>query len=314
MLKYTFALDENLFALQDALQTGQYTHGDYHEFMVTEPKERKIRALPFPDRVLQHAVYSVIEPLFDKKFYVHSYACRHDKGGHAASSQLKSWLYQAHRRNIDLYCLKCDVRKFFNSVDLQILYEILKKKIKDKKLLWLFRRILDLPNETIGLPIGNLTSQLFANIFLNEIDKYIVNEIRPAHYIRYMDDFLLLDANKAKLQEARSYIEIYLRDRLHLDLNLKVTRLFPVRMGVEFVGYVHWHNYTKVRKRTWKREKANMKRSAKKLLARRITKEKFVNIYASINGNLQHADAYKTQNLMNIFKLQTILKYDKIKN
>jgi len=171
----------------------------------------------------------------------------------------------------------------------------------------MFRRILDLPTVKTGLPIGNLTSQLFANLYLNELDRLIVETLRPKHFIRYMDDFLLLDTDKLKLSEALRQIDNFVTCRLHLEINKRVTRLFPVRMGVEFVGYIHKAGYIRVRKSTWKREKRRLRETTRKFREGKIPEAKFVNIYASIMGHLQHADSYGTLTRLAYHKLLMVI-------
>lgn len=294
VLKYTMNLEENLIILQNELVWGMYKQGKHREFYVYVPKMRLIKALPFKDRVLQHAVNNILEPIFDKKFDVHSYACRKDKGGHQASLVLKSWLHQAELKGQKLYCLKCDIRKYFDSVDLRILYNIVKKKIKDKKMLWLTREILELKTKSKGLPIGNLTSQMLANVYLNELDKFVKHTLKVQKYMRYMDDFVILVDKKEDLHLFLREIQAFLGNVLKLELNNK-TRIFPVKSGVEFVGYIHHANYIKVRKSTWKREKKSIKLAIKKYEQGEMTAEEVRNRVASIDGHLAHADTYKTR-------------------
>lgn len=298
VLKYTMNLEENLIILQNELVWGMYKQGKHREFYVYVPKMRLIKALPFKDRVLQHAVNNILEPIFDKKFDVHSYACRKGKGGHQASSTLKSWLYQAEQNGQRLYCLKCDVKKYFDSVDLRTLYNIVKRKIKDKKLLWLIREILELKTKSKGLPIGNLTSQMLANVYLNELDKFVKHELKVKKYMRYMDDFIILTEKKEDLHYFLREIELFLKEVLKLELNSK-TRIFPVKSGVEFVGYIHHAGYIKVRKSTWKREKKSIKLAIKRFEQGRMTAGEVRNIVASIDGHLAHADAYTTRMRLN---------------
>lgn len=308
VLEYSLNLENNLFELQDELIHGTYEQGEYREFHVYVPKLRLIKALPFKDRVLQHAVNNLIEPIFEAQFYEYSYACRENKGGHKASSKLKNWLYGAKIQGIELYCLKCDVRKYFDSIHLKTLYKIIKRKIKDKKLLWLTRKILDIPRKERGLPIGNLTSQLFANVYLNQLDVFVKEKLKVKRYIRYMDDFLILSDNKKELQEILNKVITFLDEELKLSLNDK-TRIFPVRLGVEFVGYIHYADFIKVRKSTWKRQKRGMKKATKLFRKKKITIEKFKNIFASILGHIAHADSFYTRAKISEYREKIVLLY-----
>ncbi len=292
VLEYTRNLEENLIGLQNELIWGMYRQGEYREFKVFIPKVRTIKALPFRDRVLQHAVNTIIEPIFEKQFYTHSYACRKGKGLHDASKQLKTWQFLAKKNGQKLYCLKCDIKKYFDSVDLRILYSIIKRKIKDKKFLWLVRQILEVKEKQKGLPIGNLTSQLFANVYLNELDKFVKEELKAKKYIRYMDDFLLFSESKEELHNFLKRIIEFLNNKLKLELNHK-TRIFPVETGVDFVGYIHYAEYLKVRKSTWKRQKKTLKNISRGFKEGKITVERLRSTYASVAGHISHADTYK---------------------
>lgn len=187
-------LEENLIILQNELIWGEYRIGTPRVFTIFVPKIREIKALPFKDRVLQHALNSIIEPCFENSFYHYSYACRKDKGTHRASLKVQEWLYIAKKNNKNLYCLNVILKKFFNSVDLKILVKIIEKRIKDKKVIWLIKQILGKAQK--GMPIGSLTSQLFANVYLNELDNFVKHKLKIKKYMRYMDDFIIFSEDK----------------------------------------------------------------------------------------------------------------------
>lgn len=288
VLRYTDNLEENLIILQNELIWKSYEQGDYRTFKVYVPKERTIKALPFKDRVLQHAVNSVIEPIFIKGFYEHSYACLNGKGAHKASRVLKTWLFNSKHKN--MYYLKCDVAKYFDSINHAILINILESKIKCPDTLNLLKHIID--NGTgVGIPIGNLTSQTFANIYLNEFDKFVKHKLKIKHYIRYMDDFIILDESKENIHRYLNEIESYLSSNLALKLNHK-TRIAPVFKGVDFVGYKHFINRINLRRSTWIRQKKLIKNMFKKLKQGKITTDEVRRSLYSILGHLQHADVY----------------------
>lgn len=300
VLKYSFNLEENLIILQNEMIWGSYKQREYREHLIYEPKKRLIKALPFKDRVLQHALNNIIEPIFTKQMYYCSYACRTGKGTHLASKKVTEWLFNASKAGKKLYCLKCDIKKYFDSVDLKILYKIIRDKIKDKKILWLIRHILNLKEISKGLPIGNLTSQLFANIYLNELDNYVKEELKIKRYIRYMDDFLLITESKEELHECLRKIENFLKTKLKLELNNK-TRIFPARLGIEFVGFIHYAEYTKIRKSTWKRSKKKLKKAVQQFKNEKISEITFYSKFSSIIGNLKHVNAQET--------LKNVLEY-----
>jgi len=252
---YVFAFDrkreENLVALRDALAAGTYRPGDYHNFHIYEPKRRLVSAAPFPDRIVHHAIINVIEPIFDPGFIYDSYACRKGKGTHRAVKRCHSFVKRYR------YYLKTDVVKFFPSVDHQIMMGLLGKRIADTRLLALIQVIVDSGKDVLGaerplscfpgddlfsvlrpagLPIGNLTSQFFANLYLNALDHYVKEDLRAKAYVRYADDFVVFSDDKRELWQWRAAIDgkaAELRLRLHPDK----TVVSKTSCGVKFLGF-----------------------------------------------------------------------------
>lgn len=220
VMEYADKLEENLFDLQNNLIWGLYEVGHYHMFYVYEPKKRLIMSLQFKDRVAQHAIYRQLNPLIEKQYIKDSYACRVGYGTHAAIDRLQGWMRQTERKPEKYYYLKLDVSKYFYRIDHEILKNILARQIKDKQLLDLLAKIIDCEDTRfglpmgadigdvafdemlfgVGLPIGNLTSQMFANLYLNELDQYCKHKLRIHYYIRYMDDVIILHNNKKELE------------------------------------------------------------------------------------------------------------------
>ena len=264
----------------------------YHYFKVYEPKERQIMALPFYDRVVQHAINNVLEPIFDKRFISQSYACRKGKGMHAASDTLKEWLYEWNKYHPDqpLYAIKADIHHYFQSIDHAVLKTEIRKVIKDAGVLALLDRIIDhngnMP-DGVGIPVGNLTSQLFANIYLDALDQFIKHELGVEAYIRYMDDFVILSPDKEQLRNWLARIEQFLREELKLEFNPKTT-ILAAKNGIDFVGYKHRATHRKVRKDSIKR----IKRTIKKCESGKITKEQLQKSIQSWTGHAGHADSY----------------------
>lgn len=269
-----------------------YAPSKYHYFKVYEPKERQIMALPFYDRVVQHAINNVLEPIFDKRFISQSYACRKGKGMHAASDTLKEWLYEWNKYHPDqpLYAIKADIHHYFQSIDHAVLKTEIRKVIKDAGVLALLDRIIDhngnMP-DGVGIPVGNLTSQLFANIYLDALDQFIKHELGVEAYIRYMDDFVILSPDKEQLRNWLARIEQFLREELKLEFNPKTTML-AAKNGIDFVGYKHRATHRKVRKDSIKR----IKRTIKKCESGKITKEQLQKSIQSWTGHAGHADSY----------------------
>lgn len=230
---YKLNLEENLFLLQERLRDGSYEFGPYRGFYVHEPKYRYIESAYFENRIVHHAIHACIEPWLDPCLYEHSYACREGRGTHRAMLTLKGWLKNKKLK----YYLKCDVKKFFPNIDRDVLLSILERKISDERLMALLTKlILTAPGEN-GIPIGNLTSQLLANVYLNELDQFIKRKLRVKHYVRYMDDFIMLLETKDEVREHIKEINDFLNKKLKLQLSPHKTRMDLTRQGVSFVGY-----------------------------------------------------------------------------
>ena len=244
---FNFHLEKDVEILRRELADGTYRHGAYRSFMIHEPKKRMISAAPFRDRVVHHAAHDIIEPLIDKTFIHDSYACRQGKGTHKAVDRAQSFL-RANR-----FCLHGDIRKYFPSIDHGILKAMFAKRIVDKKLLWLLTEIVDsAPNlgayvgRPKGLPIGNLTSQFFANLYLNELDYFVKFELRLRYYLRHMDDFLIFSSDKTCLIEIRNRIRDFLGSELKLELHKSKSQIYETAKGVKFLGFRLYENYRRL--------------------------------------------------------------------
>jgi len=296
VLRFSQYLEENLIQLQNELIWKTYRTGRYHMFYVYEPKQRLVAALPFKDRVAQHALCNIIEPLFEATFIYDSYACRAGKGTHAGADRLTKWLRRCHQAWGKVYILKADVTKYFPSVDHQILLSILGRKIKCRDTMDMMAEILASsadPNDPRpkGIPVGNLTSQLWANVYLNEMDYFVKHTLREKFYLRYMDDFVILHHDKKHLRQARREIEGFLWDVLALKLNPK-TSIYPEDQGVDFLGYRIWRTHRLVRKQSIKRMKRKLKKFQEGYREGRYTREQIEQTLASWLGHVGHANSY----------------------
>lgn len=235
-------LEGNLEALYQELLSGTYKTPDYSVFTIYEPKERLIYRLPFKDRVLHHAIMNVMEGIWVPLFITHTYSCVKGRGIHGA---LKAIHRDLGDKQGTVYCLKMDVKKFYPNIDHAILKTIIRKKIKDKKLLNLLDEIID---SAPGVPIGNYLSQFFANLYLSYFDHWLKEDRKVKYYYRYADDMVLLAPTKEELHGLRKDIGKYLNVNLRLDLKSNY-QVFPVESrGIDFVGYVFRHNYILMRK------------------------------------------------------------------
>jgi retron-type reverse transcriptase len=244
---FNFHLEEEIDRLHKELLSKTYRHGKYRLFTIYEPKERKIAAAPFRDRVVHHAVHDCIEPIIDRTFIYDSYACRKEKGTHKAVARAQKFL------RANEFCFHGDIKKYFPSINHQILKVILKRRVADADLLWLLNEIIDSALEICfgignvkGLPIGNLTSQFFANLYLNELDYFIKFNLRRRHYIRYMDDFLVFGNDKGQLLEIKEKIRGFLNDKLELQLHEGKSQIFKTKHGLKFLGFRLFKDYRRL--------------------------------------------------------------------
>lgn len=246
-------LEDNLFQLHTELKDKTYIHSPYTAFYVNDPKLRHIHKASVRDRVLHHAVFRVLYPVFDPHFVHDSYSCRIGKGTHRAVNRLKKFLVQASHNNSRLiYALKCDVRKFFDSIDQNILLELIYQRIHDERTLQLIQQIIGSFEKSpgVGLPLGNVTSQLFANIYLNELDQFIKHQLKAKHYLRYCDDFIILGYNPETLKETVNQIDSFLQKCLKLYLHPNKIIIRKYRQGIDFLGYVILPHHRVLRTKT----------------------------------------------------------------
>lgn len=318
VMLFTDRLEENLIQIQNELIWGTYRVGPYRQFYVTEPKLRLVMALQYRDRIVQWAVYKQLNPFYNKLFIEDSYACRVGKGSHRAADKLQYWLRKVSRKPEKWYYLKLDISKYFYRVDHAVLMEILKKRIWDERLLALLKEIIDSeetkfglpaglgPEECtpdmwlsdVGMPIGNLTSQLFANIYLNELDQFCKHRLKLRYYIRYMDDVIILLNDKKELHRIKSEIEIFLKENLHLDLNKK-TVIRPITLGIDFVGYKIWATHRKLKKQTARRMIRKVRTMCRQVYDGQLPKQSFDRSAASYRGTLLHCNSHGLREKLN---------------
>lgn len=252
-MTYERHLEENIFDLREILGSEQYQHGAYVPFTICDPKQRRIHKATVQDRLVHQAVVTSIEPLFERQFIFDSYSCRKGKGTHAGVTRLRKFLRQTSRNNTQtVYVLKCDVQKFFDSVDHEILMKLLRERIDDQLTLELLQRII-YSHQTVqgrGMPLGNLTSQLFANVYLHELDRFIKFSLKERHYLRYCDDFAIVSPSKEHLESLIVPISDFLRHELKLTIHPRKVTIRIWHQGVDFLGYVLKPHATLLRTKT----------------------------------------------------------------
>lgn len=249
VMAFEYQLEENIFHLHKELRTRTYTHGAYTDFFIQDPKQRHIHKALVRDRIVHHALFSVLYPLFDPTFIYDSYACRKKKGTHKGINRLRQFLRKASDNNTkECVILKCDVKKFFASVNHEVLISLIAKRIKDERTMWLIKEIIE--SFPRGIPIGNLTSQLFANVYMNELDQFVKHTLKIRYYMRYNDDFVMVSNLRDELENWLLQIRHFLSEKLKLELhpNKIVLRTYP--QGIDFLGYVQFPHYRVLRTKT----------------------------------------------------------------
>ncbi len=307
VVDFEFNLEANLFRLQEELKNERYAFGGYRQFTIHEPKERIISAAPYSDRVVHHALCNVIEPILDRAMIYDSYACRVNKGSHRAIERAHHFLRGS------AWVLKLDMKKYFFSVDHEILKRDLSRKIGDAKVMKLVSEILRTYNspseyyqmfddDTLfdivrprGLPIGNLTSQLFANYYLSGLDRFIKEKLKCGKYLRYMDDCLVFSGAKSELTHAKIEIDGYLAVR-RLVLHPQKTQIFPQKNGVSFLGFHLYPHSKRILRSNLQRFKQRMKKQSIRM---RNGDADMHNVLCSLNAWLGYADKRRNKQLIN---------------
>ena len=285
MQEFQNRLMDNILALHADLTAGTYRHGEYHAFKIADPKPRDIHKATVRDRLLHHAVYRVLYPVFDRTWIRDSYSCRDGKGTHRAMEQFRRSAYKVSRNHTrTCWVLKCDIRKFFASIDHRVLMDIVSGRISDEKTIALISNIVGSFCSTavgVGLPLGNLTSQLLVNVYMNEFDQYVKRDLHMAHYIRYADDFVLLAADRKELELLLSRMQDFLISRLRLSTHPDKVYIKTIASGVDFLGWIHFPDHRVLRTSTKRRMHRNLSEESSE--ARR----------ASYRSLLSHGNAHK---------------------
>lgn len=283
--EFQLRLMDNILELHNELRNKTYKHGGYKAFKINDPKPRDIHKASVRDRLLHHAIYRVLYPYFDKLFIHDSYSCRLNKGTHKAILRFEAFHRKVSKNNTkQCYVLKCDIRKFFASIDHDILKSILAKHITDTDTLNLLSNIIDSFQtdftqiersskfgkvasarqdlaEATGLPLGNLTSQLLVNIYMNEFDQHMKHVLKVKYYIRYADDFVILSQDKQYLENLQNQINTFLLTNLKLQLHPNKVFIKTISSGVDFLGFVHFSYHRVLRTSTKRRMWRNLEKN-----------------------------------------------------
>ncbi len=281
--EFNLHLMDNIFKLHQELVNHTYRHGLYQAFNLSDPKPRNIHKATVRDRLLHHAIYRILYPYFDLKFIADSYSCRLNKGTHKALDRFRRFGFKVSQNNTKTcWILKCDIKKFFASVDQAVLLGILGKYISDQDILWLLGQIIKSFNP--GLPLGNLTSQLLVNVYMDEFDQFVKHELKIKYYIRYADDFVILDRDWNKLINFRPRISQFLQTKLKLTLHPDKVFVKTLSSGVDFLGWVHFPDHRVLRT------------SSKRKMFRRLAEHSTEETKQSYLGLLRHGNTQKLKN------------------
>ncbi|MBI2012906.1 MAG: hypothetical protein HYS88_00420 [Candidatus Colwellbacteria bacterium] len=255
--EFSLHLMDNILELHHDLSASSYRHGGYRAFNISDPKPRNIHKAAVRDRLLHHAIYRILYPFFDRTFMADSYSCRFQKGTYKAINRFRGLAYKMSRNNTrSCWILKCDIKRFFENIDHEVLGNILRKYISDGNIMRLLTEVIGSFSSTrkgMSLPLGNLTSQLFVNIYMNELDQFVKHRLKASYYIRYADDFVILSEDRGHLESLIAPIQEFLKSKLKLELHSDKIFIKTLAAGVDFLGWVHFPNHRVLRTATKRR-------------------------------------------------------------
>ena len=294
--------ENNLKELQKKLENKTYLPGGYSQFFVHDRKPRTIHKASVIDRIVHHIVSDILEKIFEPTFIHHSYACRKDKGTHRGVLALQKMAIKESLNNTRIcWVLKCDIKKFFAGVNHEILLKIFAERIKDQDFLNLLGKIITSfhsdktrdPANKKGIPIGNLTSQFFSNVYMNEFDQYIKHKLKVKYYLRYADDFAFISHDKTYLLNLIEPIRKFLIQELDLELHPKKIIFGKFSSGIDFLGYIVFPKHILPRTKTKRRLLKKIKEKIEQFKSGKITEESLNQTIQSYYGFLVHANSYK---------------------
>ncbi len=295
-------LEDNLFALHQELKSKKYKHSKYIGFYINDPKKRHIHKAKVRDRVVRHAIHRILYPIFNPTFIFTSYSSRKGRGTHKAVIRLSQTLRNIYQTHGKCFVLKCDIKKFFPTIDHKILMKIIAKRIKDKDALWLIKKIVKsfeseftTKRDKKGTPIGNLTSQILVNIYMNEMDQFIKNQLKVKCYIRYADDFIVVHHDKNYLADLLLEIKTFLNRELKMRLHPGKVTIRKYRQGIDYLRYVVLPKAIILRTKTKKRMFRKLKQRVKEYKQGKIDEKTLIQSFNSYLGVLSHANSYKLE-------------------
>ena len=289
VIEFKNNLSKNLELLRQELISETYKPRPLRTFIIRDPKIRKIRKSYFVDRVVHHAICNILEPIFDKRFIYDSFANRKDKGNLNAIKRFDKFKLKVSKNNTrKCYVFKADIKHYFDEVNHNTLINILRKKVNDEKLISLISKVLKNHSDTVGMPLGNMTSQFFANVYLNELDQFVKNELKAKYYIRYVDDFIILNDSKEILESYKEKIDIFLMEKLQLELHTTKSKILLLKRGISFLGFRNFAYHRLLRK-------ANILNMKRKII--QATQRDYDSLCQFLEGWLAYASHANTYNL-----------------
>ena len=298
--RFEWNLEENIFKLYRELKNKTYQHGPYESFYIHDPKQRHIHKALVSDRILHHAIFAVINPIFEQTFISTSFSCRVDFGVHKGVGKFGKMVRKISQNGFRrCFVLKCDIRKFFDTIDHNILLEVIKKRVQDNSATWLLEEIIRSftsphfkPPRHKGLPIGNLTSQLFANIYMNVFDQFMKHRLGVKYYARYTDDFVIVADNEEYLLGLIPIITTFLKNTLELELHPNKILIRKLGQGVDFLGYITFLKHRLLRSKTKRRIMAKLQRRINEYRAGLISEFTLNQSVQSYLGVMSHANTH----------------------
>ncbi len=293
VIEFNKSLVKNILNLNRELETLTYSPKPLVTFILRDPKTRIISKSAFKDRIVHHAIVNIIEPIFDKSFIYDSCANRINKGGIFAIKRFDKFKRKVGRNNTrKCFVLKADIKHYFQTVSHDVLLKIIKRKITDESIIWLILKILnnfDSKKDKTGMPLGNLTSQFFANVYLNELDYFVKHKLEIKHYIRYVDDFIILHENIKQLENWKRQIDEFLKQELKIELHPNKSKIVLLSQGVDFVGFRNFYYFRLLRKRNIR----NMRQKIEMFKQGLMSKEKFFESFQGWNAYAKWANSFK---------------------
>lgn len=296
-------LESNIFALRRELRSGTYQHGAYESFFVNDPKPRHIRKAQVRDRIVHQALYSVLSAVWEPRFIHDVYSARLGKGTHYGVNRLWMMLRKVSRNfTSSCWVLKCDIRKLYDAMDHEILLNLIGRVVSDDRATRIVEAVVSSfhaeGHAGKGVPIGNVTSQIFANIYLNELDRFVKQELRVRFYGRFSDDFVLVSSRRSDLLVWRARTEEFLNYRLRLSLHPHKVSLRPLHQGIDFLGYVLLPHHRGIRSSTRRRMFRRLEQKAVEAFKGREASEALAQSLASYTGMLSHANTFELRRMI----------------